>query len=238
MIAIAANGASSMMGKNNGFLKLMKDRIPSLITVHCVIHRENLAASRLSEKLHSILSQVVEVMNWIKTNPKKERIFAQFCKEKDERFVQLLLFTKIRWLSRGNFLESFVSLYDAVLEFSNEEHKFLFLKDVDAKALIHYLADIFEKLNFLNKKQGCEETLLDCQTAVLGFIEKLKFLAAQVSTNRLSSFPHLQNCNPSTEVIKCILDHLRSLEKEMCHRFQDLKALQFPSWRGSLFYLV
>ena len=108
------------------------------------------------KKLHSILSQVVEVMNWIKTNPKKERIFAQFCKEKDERFVQLLLFTKIRWLSRGNFLESFVSLYDAVLEFSNEEHKFLFLKDVDAKALIHYLDDIFEKLNFLNKKlQGC-----------------------------------------------------------------------------------
>ena len=231
MISIAADGAPAMMGKNNGFFKLMKDRIPSLMTIHCVIHRENLAASGLGDKLHSILSKVVEVVNWIKTHPKKERIFAQFCQDQDESFIQLILHTKIRWLSRGNCLERFVQLYDAVLEFCSKDKKFGFLKDVEVKPIICYLADIFHKLNALNKMlQGSGKTLIDCQTSILGFIDKLKFLKAQVSKGRFSSFPHLVTSNPSSEIVDLVSEHLNSLEKEMTSRFEDLKALKFPSW--------
>ncbi|GFW67890.1 SCAN domain-containing protein 3 [Trichonephila clavipes] len=39
-----ADGAPNMMGKKNGYLKLMKDANPEMILVHCVIHRQNLVA--------------------------------------------------------------------------------------------------------------------------------------------------------------------------------------------------
>ncbi|XP_029641235.1 zinc finger MYM-type protein 6-like [Octopus sinensis] len=44
LLAYAADGAPAMMGKNTGCLKMMKDENPNMLTVHCVIHQENLVA--------------------------------------------------------------------------------------------------------------------------------------------------------------------------------------------------
>ena len=43
-LSTAADGAPTMMGRRNGVLKLLKDDNPDMITVHCMIHRENLVA--------------------------------------------------------------------------------------------------------------------------------------------------------------------------------------------------
>ena len=42
-----------MIGKHRGFIALMKKKIPGLIAVHCVIHRQHLVTHNLSAKLHN-----------------------------------------------------------------------------------------------------------------------------------------------------------------------------------------
>ena len=58
------------MGSNKGVLKLLKDNQPEMMTIHCIIHRENLAAATLSPKLNKSLKKVIKVINYIKSHPK------------------------------------------------------------------------------------------------------------------------------------------------------------------------
>jgi len=189
-ISIAADGAPNMMGRNKGVLKLLKDDQPDMMAVHCIIHRENLAAATLSPQLDEILKKVVKVINYIKSRPKTERLFKQFCQEMNEEYVRVLLHTQVRWLSKGKCLERFVSLYDTLLEFGEEKVDFQFMKCKKAKALIFYLADIFGKLNVLNKElQGKQKTLIDCKTKIFAFINKLLFLKGQISRKTFTILP-------------------------------------------------
>ena len=55
LLSCAADGAPAMMGIKNGCLKLLKDENPTMLIIHCVIHRENLIAKKLSPVLHDIL---------------------------------------------------------------------------------------------------------------------------------------------------------------------------------------
>ena len=52
LISVAADGAPNMIGSNKGVLKLLKDNQPEMMTVYCIIHRENLAAATLSPELN------------------------------------------------------------------------------------------------------------------------------------------------------------------------------------------
>ncbi|XP_042216905.1 zinc finger BED domain-containing protein 5-like [Homarus americanus] len=122
-------------------------------------------------------------------------------------------------------------LYDTLLDFGKDREGFQFMKSNEAKAFISYLADIFGKLNALNKElQGEQKTLMDCKTKMFGFISKLGFLKAQVLRNNLSHFPHLSKCDPSQNVLQIISEHLSNLHDDLSDRFIDLKQMNFPSW--------
>ena len=102
LISVAADGAPAMMGRHNGVLKLLKNDNPSIMTVHCIIHRESLAAAAISCELDQLLKQVVSVINWIKSRPLNERLFKQLCVDMEECHIRLLLHTRVRWLSKGS----------------------------------------------------------------------------------------------------------------------------------------
>ena len=79
-------------------------------------------------------------------------------------------------------MEWFANLYDAMLGYVGGREEFQFIKSIEFKALISYLADIFGKLNALNKElQGKEKTLMDCKTKIFGFVNKLKYFSAQIA---------------------------------------------------------
>ena len=105
------------------------------------------------------------------------------------------------------------------------------MTNLDNKAIIFYLTDVFAMLNQLNKNlQGKQKTLIDCKTSVCGFINKLQYLSAQLSTKRFSRFPYLERCQPSDKVIEIALNHLQSLKTEFNIRFSDLNLLSCPTW--------
>ena len=115
------------MGRRNGLLKLLKDDNPDMITVHCVVHRENLVAGSLSQELDQVKKGVIKAINFIKAHLKPRdcsKFF--FCPDMDQDYVRLVLHTQVQWLSKGNCLERFVAFYDTVLEFGSDREVSVF----------------------------------------------------------------------------------------------------------------
>ncbi|KAG0429512.1 SCAN domain-containing protein 3, partial [Dictyocoela muelleri] len=231
IISCAADGAPSMMGKRNGCLQLIKQKNPDLLIVHCVIHRENLVAKKLAPELNLVLSSIIRCINRIKTNPMTERLFKQFCQSLDADHVKLLLYTEVRWLSRGTCLLRFVEMYENILAFLYDDECTEFLKNEDNKNMTFYLANIFKKFNFLNKQlQGRKTTLLDVKQKISSFISSIKLMRFNVENNNMSDFSNLSNLFISYNVKKIILKHLDMIVMDFRERFEDLRNLKFPEW--------
>ena len=192
ILACATDGAPAMVGRYRGFATLLKERVPKVLAVHCVLHRHNLASKAISPSLHQSLNTAVKGINKIKAHALNDRLFRQLCGENNEGFECLLLHTEVCWLSKGNCLARLCELFASVLEF---------LERVDAELRgmlwssrhdIHYLADFFEKMNEVSLKlQGEAETLVRSKATVRSLIAKLDLYRHNLGRRQLNSFPYL-----------------------------------------------
>ena len=231
--ACASDGAPAMIGRHRGFLSRLQSRIPGLFKVHCVLHREHLVAKKLSGILHDALHLVIRAINAIKANAKTDRLFRQICMEEDEEFVRLLLHTEVRWLSKGKCLLRFVHLYNTVCQFLADKIQFQELRTPQMKHRILYFAEIFEKLNHLNKDlQGVGATLIICKRNILAFMEKLDLWRGQLGTRLFNHFPLLGGVSAEIldEELLVFTLHLSQLKDDFSKRFQDLYSLDIPMW--------
>ena len=73
--------------------------------------------------------------------------------------VNLILHAEVRRLSKDNCLSRFFELFDEVLTFTPDSSYRNLLQSADSKPFVAYLADIFQKLNALNKELQFLETL-------------------------------------------------------------------------------
>lgn len=99
-VGICTDGAPSRVGSIKGFVTLAKTKNPNIISTHCFLHRESLASKTLPLALKTVLDQVINMVNYIKSRPLKTRLFKQLCKSMEAQYESLLLHTEIRWLSR------------------------------------------------------------------------------------------------------------------------------------------
>ena len=65
LVSSATDGAPSMLGKRNSFIAHMKELYPSILAVHCVVHRHHLVAKKISSDLHESLRVVIQTVNKI-----------------------------------------------------------------------------------------------------------------------------------------------------------------------------
>ena len=98
---ICTVGAPSMVGFIKGFVSLVAKRNPTIVRTHCFLHKEVLVAKIAQNELKEVLSEVIELVNFIKTCTVQSRIFELICKDMDYQYVRLLLLTGVRWLSKG-----------------------------------------------------------------------------------------------------------------------------------------
>lgn len=113
-----------MMGRNKGFNTKLKAIAPQCRIIHCFIHRQALAAKKLSEKLSDVLNVCIKVVNLLKSRPLNSRLFAELCADEDHQY--LLIHTEVRWLLRDRVLGRVFELRDRILEF---------LKNIDSDIL-------------------------------------------------------------------------------------------------------
>lgn len=237
--ACATDGAPAMTGHHAGFLAHFKKAVPDVITIHCVIHRQHLAAKKLSGVLHETLQLVITSVNKIKANSLNDRLFRQLCHENDEQFERLLLHTAVRWLSKGNCLRRFFELFDTVTEFLDSRDPVLSVNMKQRKLELAYLTDIFEKMNEVNiSLQGNKMNLIKAKGIISSFIAKFDIYKANIGRKELINFPALKRFSVSDnktpeltqDKILVFTDHLEQLKTDMLSRFEDLTKLQIPDW--------
>ena len=102
----------------------------------------------------------VNTINVIKWRVSNSPAFEILCAEMGSEYQSLLLYTEIRWLSRGKVLARLFELRYEVSHFllnQNMPKLHQLLEDNHRMAKLAHMADIFEHLNELNKKNARSE---------------------------------------------------------------------------------
>ncbi|XP_073689566.1 zinc finger BED domain-containing protein 5-like [Garra rufa] len=192
ILSCATDGAPSMVGRYRGFTALLKERVPHVITVHCVLHRHNLLAKCISPVLHESLNIAVKAINKIKAHALNNRLFRQLCQENEETFERLLLHTDVRWLSKGNCLARFCELFNSIVEYLEEVDAALGERVSSSRCDIMYLADFFEKMNKATiKLQGKDVTLVQCKAVIHSLTSRLNLYRQSIGRRQFAHFPQL-----------------------------------------------
>ena len=123
LIYISLDGAKAMTGKVKDFVSRMKAVAPHTSHVHCIVHRQHLAAKSVGGDMDEALNPAIHAINFVKANSLNDRLFMQFCET--EKFKTLLLHTKVRWLLKGSSLERFVNMWEQVINFLKSSPKWL-----------------------------------------------------------------------------------------------------------------
>ncbi|KAM4748802.1 zinc finger BED domain-containing protein 5-like [Rhinophrynus dorsalis] len=227
-VGVCTDGAPSMTGSMKGFVSLIKQQHPGIISTHCFLHKEALVAKTLAPEFKDVLSQVVQIVNYIKHRPLKSRLFAKLCESCDSDHVRLILHTEVRWLSRANVLSRVYELREEIHTFLTlEKHELCeFLSCEFWICKLAYLADIFQVLNKLNlSMQGKTENILSSDK-LQSFKEKLCLWKKRVSEGDLEMFP-LTFARKNKEIIKQISDHLATLEQKIERYFPNLNVVLY-----------
>uniref|UniRef100_UPI00358E3DDC zinc finger BED domain-containing protein 5-like n=1 Tax=Myxine glutinosa TaxID=7769 RepID=UPI00358E3DDC len=164
LCGVCTDGAPAMLGAKSGFQALVRNLSPGIISVHCVIHRQALASKTLPSHLQDVLEQVIKIVNYVKSSALNSRLFKQLCTEMDSEHKNLLYYTKVRWLSKGNVVARVFELREEMQSFlqMQEKHKLeASFHEMLWVFRLAYLVDIFDQLNRLNLKlQGKGTTII------------------------------------------------------------------------------
>uniref|UniRef100_A0A3Q3B1D1 C2H2-type domain-containing protein n=1 Tax=Kryptolebias marmoratus TaxID=37003 RepID=A0A3Q3B1D1_KRYMA len=217
ILACATDGAPSMVGRYRGFTALLKEQVPNILTVHCVLHRHNLVAKCKSPALYESLNVAVKAVNKIKAHALNDRLFRQLCQENDAIFDCLLLHTDVWWLSKGNCLAHFCALFESIVEFLESSDAVLGEQVSSSRCNIMYLADFFDKMNEVTLKlQGNGFTLVQCKAVIHSLISRLEL--------------YKQSIGRRLTIIVIYVEHLKMLKADLETRFRDLLDLNVPVW--------
>lgn len=235
-VAICTDGAAAMTGKVKGLIARIKELNPTIISVHCTMHRSSLASKKMSDELSSVLQSAVKVINFIKARPLNNRLFELLCKNFDAEHTTLLLHAEVRFLSRGRTLARLFELRNEVklfLDDHNEELSALFC-DNNWLAKLAYLSDIFGLINAMNLSlQGPDACLLKSHDKIVAFQKKLSLWIKRFDEDVTEMFPSLSeflNSDTELDILElknCVCDHLKSLSAHFAKYFPDIGLCQF-----------
>ena len=229
-VGITTDGAPSMTGRKNGLValvqrKLEEEGVEEAIALHCIIHQQALCSKCL--KFDNVMS-VVKCINQIRSRGLKHRMFRTFLEELESEYEDVLYFTAVRWLSRGNVLKRFFELRAEVKAFMEKDGVAVpVLSDPKWLMDLAFLVDITHELNVLNKKlQGQGQLVSAAYDNVRAFSTKLVLWKAQLSQTNLCHFPAckaLLNAGTPFSGEKYV-DAIMRLQEEFDHRFADFKT--------------
>ncbi|GJP85000.1 hypothetical protein CLOP_g15037 [Closterium sp. NIES-67] len=152
---ISTDGAAVMVGATNGVVGRLRQRIPHVVSVHCIAHREALAARDAANALpelgivDAIIRAVAELLgrshNWHKMFKDLQKIFT--ATNLEMQGIHL-----VRWLSRGGAILRLVAVLPAVIVLLHLYDKPMYhiVTSYKFHFFLYFLADVHEELNSLN----------------------------------------------------------------------------------------
>ena len=136
-----------------------------------------LASQKMSPEFNSVLQDVIKIISHIKVHALNSHLFAQLCEEMDAEHTRLLLYTEVRWLSKGRSLARVFELREPLQRFLLEKQSPLaaHFSDTEWVAKLAYLCDTCNLLNKLNLSlQGRTTTVFKSADKVAAFKDKLE----------------------------------------------------------------
>lgn len=231
ILSAAFDGAPAMKGRHKGFIAYLKQAVPNVLAVHCVIHRQHLVAKNLSQRLHTSLNYVIKSVNKIRSSALNDRLFGVLCTENDEDFNRLVLHTEVRWLSKAACLNRFYILFDSVLEFLEKRDDELRDNLISSRNDIAYLTDLYQHFNEVNLQlQGDELNLIKTKAVIAAFVKKLLLWKRNLGRKEYNFFPNLSTVSLTTKDIQTYCEHLEALHADFEERFSDILNMVIPSW--------
>ncbi|KAK7891337.1 hypothetical protein WMY93_023300 [Mugilogobius chulae] len=215
---ITTDGAANMTGKNSGVVKRIQDAAGEDITWnHCFIHRQALACKGMPCDLQNTMTEVIRVVNHIKSSALNSRLFHELCVDMGAEHTHLLFHTQVRWLSKGKVLSRVYELIHEIHSFLLEKNSPLADLFTDSWTLtVAYLSDIFSSLNDLNVKlQGQHDDLFNNWRHVYAFQKSLQLWLAR-----------LKQPNPSYYMFPTMLKHIEEHNVALREVMQLNKAIQ------------
>ena len=85
-----------MLGKHSGFKAKLLEVAPYAFMIHCMIHREALAARTMPESLMNVFLQLIKIVNHIKSSALNTWLFRLFYHEMDSDYINLMFYTQVR----------------------------------------------------------------------------------------------------------------------------------------------
>ena len=67
--------------------------------------------------LQNLISEVTEIINYIKGRPLLHREFLSFAKQESEEETDIVYYTEVRWLSAGKMADRFYKLIPKIIDF-------------------------------------------------------------------------------------------------------------------------
>lgn len=232
LVCIATDGAPAMVGKNVGFLAFCKNNkdFTDFITIHCVIHQNALCAKALN--MTDVMDITLKIVNSIRARSLRRRLFRTQLEENEAEYEDLLLYTDIRWLSRGRLLERFQSLLPEIIQFLESlGERPAQLHDASWLIQLAFLTDLTAHCNAFNLElQGKDKTITQLVSSLNAFKSKLQFFKTQLGKKILKNFPNLEKALENFEESSCKCDsfciELQNLFEELERRFQDVKLIE------------
>ncbi|RVE60969.1 hypothetical protein OJAV_G00165900 [Oryzias javanicus] len=230
-VGITTDGAPSMTGRKNGLValvqkKLEEEGVEEAIALHCIIHQQALCSRCL--KFDNVMSVIVKCINQIRSRGLKHRRFRAFLEEMESEYGDVLYFTEVRWLSRGNVLKRFFELRAEVKDFMEKDGMAVsVLSDPKWLMDLAFLVDITHELNVLNKKlQGQGQLVSATYDNVRAFCTKLVLWKAQLSQTNLCHFPACKALVDAGTPFsgEKYVEAILKLQEEFDQRFADFKT--------------
>ena len=81
-VSVTTDGTAALTGiKKKGFRGKVTEIAPRMKLIHCLIHRQAIAAKMLEPEVHKVLHDAINVVKFIKPRPVNSRIFTILCNE-------------------------------------------------------------------------------------------------------------------------------------------------------------
>lgn len=238
LVGVCTDGAPAMLGLQSGLVTKVKEKNPSVIGTHCILHREALASRTLPAEVRDVLNLAIKVVNFIKAGALNSRLFKLLCKDMESEHEALLFHTNVRWLSKGNMLGRLYELREEVAIFLDSQQKADLHDKFQSEGLqitLAYLVDIFEALNAVNLKlQGKNINIIMHHDTIRAFMAKLDLWKCRIQQGNTASFRNLDSAlthsNLDSELKKQIITHLSDLKAEFIRYFPDIDGKR-EAWK-------
>ena len=152
------------------------DKYPEFLPIHCVIHREHLAAKYL--KYYHVMKTVFEIVNFIIYRATSRRQVRNFAEKLDLYVIQkdINYYCIVKWLSTSNVLKRFVDVFEPICSFFGKRGmNYEQLGDIEWDVDVIFFTHVMNHLQVLSLSLQLKDMIAsDLVKTIFSFQNKIK----------------------------------------------------------------